>query len=66
MNKVTPEWISQEELRKRCNISDFTEYQWVNKYNLHYSKMGDKRFYDWNQVTKIMTENSTYKFLKTA
>ena len=62
---IQPNWISQEELRKWCNISDATEYRWKKKYGLHVATMGDKVFYDRNQITEIITSNSTYA-LKTA
>lgn len=58
-----PDWISQKDFREWCNISDHTEYRWRKQYGLHICKMGDKVFYDRNQIIDIMTANSTYALI---
>ncbi len=62
--KITPDWISAEAMRTWCNIETSTEHVWRKRYNLHISKMGDKVYYDKNQIKSIMTQYSTYNLIK--
>lgn len=63
---IKHDWISAKTMREMLDIKPRTELEWRKRYNLQISQLGIKVYYDRNEILKVLSDNSTYKLLKSA